>query len=131
MKALVPVKRVVDYNVKVRVKSDGSGVDLANVKMSMNPFDEIAVEEAVRLKEKGLVTEVIAVEDLQGGPDATAFTTTELFRRDRPSQPLQWSGNLPARAAPALASAGFDARTLLDPDAGRPPRRTKRTSVQE
>ncbi|WP_119157706.1 electron transfer flavoprotein subunit beta/FixA family protein [Caldimonas tepidiphila] len=61
MKALVPVKRVVDYNVKVRVKSDGSGVDLANVKMSMNPFDEIAVEEAVRLKEKGLVTEVIAV----------------------------------------------------------------------
>ena len=61
MKILVPVKRVVDYNVKVRVKSDGSGVDTANVKMSMNPFDEIAVEEAVRLKEKGLVTEVIAV----------------------------------------------------------------------
>ncbi|UHJ66103.1 electron transfer flavoprotein subunit beta/FixA family protein [Melaminivora jejuensis] len=61
MKVLVPVKRVVDYNVKVRVKSDGSGVDTANVKMSMNPFDEIAVEEAVRLKEKGVVTEVIAV----------------------------------------------------------------------
>jgi electron transfer flavoprotein beta subunit len=61
MKVLVPVKRVVDYNVKVRVKSDGSGVDIANVKMSMNPFDEIAVEEAVRLKEKGVVTEVIAV----------------------------------------------------------------------
>ncbi|RZL64771.1 MAG: electron transfer flavoprotein subunit beta/FixA family protein [Variovorax sp.] len=61
MKVLVPVKRVVDYNVKVRVKSDGTGVDIANVKMSMNPFDEIAVEEAVRLKEKGLVTEVIAV----------------------------------------------------------------------
>ena len=61
MKILVPVKRVVDYNVKVRVKSDGSGVDIANVKMSMNPFDEIAVEEAVRLKEKGLATEVIAV----------------------------------------------------------------------
>ena len=61
MKILVPVKRVVDYNVKVRVKSDGSGVDLANVKMSMNPFDEIAVEEAVRLKEKGFATEVIAV----------------------------------------------------------------------
>ena len=60
MKALVAVKRVVDYNVKVRVKSDGSGVDIANVKMSMNPFDEIAVEEAVRLKEKGVVTEVIA-----------------------------------------------------------------------
>jgi electron transfer flavoprotein beta subunit len=61
MKVLVAVKRVVDYNVKVRVKSDGSGVDIANVKMSMNPFDEIAVEEAVRLKEKGAVTEVIAV----------------------------------------------------------------------
>ena len=61
MKILVPVKRVVDYNVKVRVKSDGSGVDIANVKMSMNPFDEIAVEEAVRLKEKGVATEVIAV----------------------------------------------------------------------
>ena len=61
MKALVAVKRVVDYNVKVRVKSDGSGVDIANVKMSMNPFDEIAIEEAVRLKEKGVVTEIIAV----------------------------------------------------------------------
>jgi electron transfer flavoprotein beta subunit len=61
MKALVAVKRVVDYNVKVRVKSDGSGVDIANVKMSMNPFDEIAVEEAVRLREKGVVTEVVVV----------------------------------------------------------------------
>jgi electron transfer flavoprotein beta subunit len=61
MKVLVPVKRVIDYNVKVRVKADGSGVDLANVKMSMNPFDEIAVEEAVRLREKGAVTEVVAV----------------------------------------------------------------------
>ena len=61
MKVLVPVKRVVDYNVKVRVKADGSGVDIANVKMSMNPFDEIAIEEAVRLREKGAATEVIAV----------------------------------------------------------------------
>ncbi len=61
MKVLVPVKRVIDYNVKVRVKSDGSGVDLANVKMSMNPFDEIAVEEAIRMKEKGLASEVVAV----------------------------------------------------------------------
>jgi len=61
MKVLVPVKRVVDYNVKVRVKSDQTGVDIANVKMSMNPFDEIAIEEAVRLKEKGIATEVIAV----------------------------------------------------------------------
>ena len=61
MKLLVPVKRVVDYNVKVRVKSDGSGVETANVKMSMNPFDEIAVEEAVRLKERGIATEIVAV----------------------------------------------------------------------
>src|ERR1700694_5308728 len=61
MKILVPVKRVVDYNVKIRVKTDGSGVELANVKMSMNPFDEIAVEEALRLKEAGMATEVVAV----------------------------------------------------------------------
>jgi electron transfer flavoprotein beta subunit len=61
MKILVPVKRVIDYNVKVRVKADGSGVDLSNVKMSMNPFDEIAVEEAVRLKEKGAASEVVVV----------------------------------------------------------------------
>ena len=61
MKVLVPVKRVVDYNVKIRVKADGSGVELSNVKMSMNPFDEIAVEEAIRLKEKGKVSEIIAV----------------------------------------------------------------------
>src|SRR3954470_14591242 len=61
MKILVPVKRVVDKDIKVRVKSDQSGVELANVKMSMNPFDEIAVEEAIRLKEKGLATEIVAV----------------------------------------------------------------------
>ena len=61
MKILVPVKRVIDYNVKPRIKADGSGVDLANVKMSMNPFDEIAVEEAIRLKEKGKATEIVAV----------------------------------------------------------------------
>src|SRR6266536_2255733 len=61
MKVLVPVKRVVDYNVKVRVKSDGSGVELANVKMSMNPFDEIAVEEALRLKEGGKASEIVVV----------------------------------------------------------------------
>ena len=61
MKVLVPVKRVIDYNVKPRVKTDGSGIDLTNVKMSMNPFDEIAVEEAIRLKEKGAVTEIVAV----------------------------------------------------------------------
>ena len=61
MKVLVPVKRVIDYNVRPRVKADGSGVDLANVKMSMNPFDEIAVEEAIRLKEKGVASEIVAV----------------------------------------------------------------------
>jgi electron transfer flavoprotein beta subunit len=61
MKILVPVKRVIDYNVRPRVKPDGSGVDLANVKMSMNPFDEIAVEEAIRLKEKGAASEIVAV----------------------------------------------------------------------
>ncbi|MXU65228.1 electron transfer flavoprotein subunit beta/FixA family protein [Oceanomicrobium pacificus] len=61
MKVIVPVKRVIDYNVKVRVKADGTGVDLANVKMSMNPFDEIAVEEAIRLKEAGVVEEIVAV----------------------------------------------------------------------
>jgi electron transfer flavoprotein beta subunit len=71
MKILVPVKRVIDYNVKPRVKSDGTGVDLANVKMSMNPFDEIAVEEALRLREKGVATEVIAV---SVGPDKAQET---------------------------------------------------------
>src|SRR3569623_2796395 len=71
MKVLVPVKRVIDYNVKVRVKADQSGVDLANVKMSMNPFDEIAVEEAVRLKEKGKVTEIVV---LSIGPQQASET---------------------------------------------------------
>ena len=71
MKILVPVKRVIDYNVKPRVKPDGSGVDLANVKMSMNPFDEIAVEEAIRLKEKGVATEIVAVSI---GPDKAQET---------------------------------------------------------
>jgi electron transfer flavoprotein beta subunit len=71
MKVLVPVKRVIDYNVKARVKPDGSGVDLANVKMSMNPFDEIAVEEAIRLKEKGQASEIVAVSI---GPAAASET---------------------------------------------------------
>ncbi len=74
MKVLVPVKRVVDYNVKIRVKTDGSGVELANVKMSMNPFDEIAVEEAVRLKEAGIVTEVVAVSCGVGASQETLRT---------------------------------------------------------
>src|SRR5690554_6750615 len=76
MKVLVPIKRVVDYNVKIRVKSDGSGVDLANVKMSMNPFDEIAVEEAVRLKEAGKATEVVVVSI--GAQQATETIRTAL-----------------------------------------------------
>lgn len=74
MKIIVPVKRVIDYNVKARVKSDGSGVDLANVKMSMNPFDEIAVEEAVRLKEAGTATEIIAVSIGEAGASETIRT---------------------------------------------------------
>jgi electron transfer flavoprotein beta subunit len=95
MKLLVPVKRVVDYNVKIRVKGDGSGVDLANVKMSMNPFDEIAVEEAVRLKEQGKATEVVAVSI---GPQQSAETIRTalamgadrgiLVKTDAPVEPL-------------------------------------------
>ena len=85
MKILVPVKRVVDYNVKIRVKSDGSGVELANVKMSMNPFDEIAVEEAIRLKEKGQATEIVVRLDRAGS------------RPPRPSAPR-------SRWAPTAAS---------------------------
>jgi electron transfer flavoprotein beta subunit len=76
MKIIVPVKRVVDYNVKVRVKSDGSGIETSGVKMSMNPFDEIAVEEAVRLKEKGVVTEIIAVS--MGVPQCSETIRTAL-----------------------------------------------------
>src|SRR6201747_2627787 len=95
MKVLVPVKRVVDYNVKVRVKSDGTGVDIANVKMSMNPFDEIALEEAMRLKEAGKVTEVVAVscgvtqsqETLRTGM-ATAAAPAILARTTAALEPL-------------------------------------------
>ena len=95
MKILVAVKRVVDYNVKIRVKSDGSGVELANVKMSMNPFDEIAVEEAIRLKEAGTATEVIAV---SVGPQQAQETIRTalamgadrgiLVKTDQPTEPL-------------------------------------------
>src|ERR671917_488684 len=95
MKALVCVKRVIDYNVKIRVKPDGSGVDLANVKMSMNPFDEIAVEEAVRLKEQGKATEIVAVSI---GPQQAAETIRTalamgadrgiLVKTDAPVEPL-------------------------------------------
>ena len=83
MKILVPIKRVVDYNVKVRVKADGSGVDTANVKMSMNPFDEIAVEEAVRLKEKGVATEIVAVSCGVAACQETLRTALALGRRSR------------------------------------------------
>lgn len=95
MKILVPVKRVVDYNVKIRVKPDGSGVELANVKMSMNPFDEIAVEEAIRLKEQGKATEIVAVSI---GPAQAAETIRTalamgadrgiLVKTDAPVEPL-------------------------------------------
>ena len=74
MKILVPVKRVLDYNVKARVKADGSGIDLANVKMSMNPFDEIAVEEAVRLKEQGLISEIVVLSIGQDSSQETIRT---------------------------------------------------------
>ena len=101
MKVLVPVKRVIDYNVKIRVKPDGSGVETANVKMSMNPFDEIAVEEAVRLKEKGVATEVVAVSI---GP-AQAQETLR-------TAPV-WPASV-ARHAPVLASHN---RTVLSCEA--------------
>src|SRR5436853_6641456 len=95
MKILVPVKRVVDYNVKIRVRPDGSGVELANVKMSMNPFDEIAVEEAIRLKEQGKATEIVAVS--VGPPQAQETLRTApamgadrgiLVKVDGPVEPL-------------------------------------------
>jgi electron transfer flavoprotein beta subunit len=119
MKVLVPVKRVVDYNVKIRVKADGSGVETANVKMSMNPFDEIAVEEAVRLKEAGKATEIIAVSI---GP-ATAQETLRtalamgadraiLVQTDAETQPLGVAKALKAlveREGPTLVILGKQA----------------------
>ncbi|MIL09210.1 electron transfer flavoprotein subunit beta/FixA family protein, partial [Salmonella enterica subsp. enterica] len=95
MKVLVPVKRVVDANVKVRVKSDGSGVELANVKMAMNPFDEIAVEEAIRLKEAGKVEEIIVVSIGPAQAQETLRTALAmgadraiLVKSDEPVEPL-------------------------------------------
>jgi len=82
MKVIVPVKRVVDYNVKIRVKADQSGVETANVKMSMNPFDEIAVEEAVRLKESGVVSEIVAV-SVGGAPCQETLRTALALGADR------------------------------------------------
>ncbi len=124
MKVLVPVKRVVDYNVKVRVKSDGTGVDLANVKMSMNPFDEIAVEEAVRLKEGGKATEVIAVSCGTTACQETLRTALALgadrailVESDVELQPLAVAKLLKAvvdKEAPGLVIAGKQA---IDDDA--------------
>ncbi|WP_028998804.1 electron transfer flavoprotein subunit beta/FixA family protein [Azohydromonas australica] len=119
MKVLVPVKRVVDYNVKVRVKSDGSGADLAGVKMSMNPFDEIAVEEAVRLKEKGVATEVVAVSCGVGACQETLRTALALgadrailVETDAELQPLTVAKILKAlveKEAPGLVILGKQA----------------------
>jgi electron transfer flavoprotein beta subunit len=124
LKILVPVKRVVDYNVKIRVKADGSGVDLANVKMSMNPFDEIAVEEAVRLKEAGTATEVVVVSAGQAAAQETLRTAMAmgadraiLVETDAELQPLAVAKLLKAivdKEAPKLVFAGKQA---IDDDA--------------
>jgi electron transfer flavoprotein beta subunit len=124
MKVLVPVKRVVDFNVKVRVKPDGSGIDTANVKMSMNPFDEIAVEEAVRLKEKGVATEIVAVSCGTAACQETLRTALALgadrailVQTDVELQPLAVAKLLAAvvkRESPQLAILGKQA---IDDDA--------------
>ena len=116
MKVLVPVKRVVDYNVKVRVKSDQTGVDIANVKMSMNPFDEIAVEEATRLKEKGSVAEVVAVscgvaqcqETLR---TAMALSLIHISRPPSPARPRSTATCKPASSAAGNAPSAKTSRT--------------------
>ncbi len=124
MKILVPVKRVVDYNVKIRVKADESAVDLANVKMSMNPFDEIAVEEAIRLKEKGIATEVVAVSIGAKTSEETLRTALALgadkailIQTDARIEPLAAAKLLKAvveQEAPQLVIAGKQA---IDDDA--------------
>ena len=108
MKIIVPVKRVIDYNVKPRVKPDGSGVDLANVKMSMNPFDEIAIEEALRLREKGVATEVIAV---SVGPDKAQETlrTALAMGADRAILVVAEDVAAQRNAGPRRCSAAADA----------------------
>src|SRR5881398_1025300 len=119
MKLLVPVKRVIDYNVKPRVKADGSGVDLANVKMSMNPFCEIAVEEAVRLKEKGVATEIVAVSIGPATAQETLRTSLAmgadraiLVQTDQDLEPLEVAKVLKAviaEEAPSLVIMGKQA----------------------
>jgi electron transfer flavoprotein beta subunit len=115
MKLLVPVKRVIDYNVKPRVKADGSGVDLANVKMSMNPFDEIAVEEAIRLKEKGVATEIVAVSIGPAKAQETLRTALAmgadraiLVQTDDPVEPLAVAKILAKIAAEELGKQAID-----------------------
>jgi electron transfer flavoprotein beta subunit len=124
MKIIVPVKRVVDYNVKVRVKPDGSGVDIANVKMSMNPFDEIAVEEAVRLKEKGVATEVVVVSCGVKKCDETLRTALAigadraiLVETDVELQPLAVAKLLAALVAKEQPSLVILGKQAIDDDA--------------
>lgn len=124
MKILVPVKRVIDYNVKVRVKADGSGVDLANVKMSMNPFDEIAVEEAVRLKEAGVATEVVAVSCGVGACQETLRTALAigadravLVETDAELQPLAVAKLLRALAQKEQPQLVIFGKQAIDDDA--------------
>ena len=124
MKVLVPVKRVVDYNVKVRVKSDQSGVDIANVKMSMNPFDEIAVEEATRLKEKGVVQEIVAVSCGVAQCQETLRTAMAigadrglLVQTDAELQPLAVAKLLAALAAKEQPSLIILGKQAIDDDA--------------
>jgi electron transfer flavoprotein beta subunit len=124
MKVLVPVKRVIDYNVKVRVKADQSGVDLANVKMSMNPFDEIAVEEAVRLKEKGKAKEVVAVSI---GPQQASETIRTalamgadrgiLVKTDQTVEPLAVAKILKAIVEAEKPDLVFTGKQAIDDDA--------------
>jgi len=124
LKILVPVKRVVDYNVKVRVRADGSGVDIANVKMSMNPFDEIAVEEAVRLKEAGVASEVIAVSAGVAGCQDTLRTALALgadrailIETDVPLQPLAVAKLLRAVCAKEQPQLVLCGKQAIDDDA--------------
>ena len=129
MKVIVPVKRVLDYNVKPRVKADGTGVDLANVKMSMNPFDEIAVEEAIRLKEKGVATEIVVVSVGRGKGTGNAAHRARHGRRPRDPgpqtdaevEPLAVAKILakrsPRKKAPASSSwASRRSTTTIEPD---------------
>lgn len=124
MRILVPVKRVVDYNVKIRVKADGSGIELTNVKMSMNPFDEIAVEEAMRLKEKGIATEVVAVsigakpvEETLRAALAVGVDRAILISTDQRIEPLVAAKLLKAVAAKENADLVIAGKQAIDDDA--------------